>query len=262
MTKSIVTKKRPEKSLLQHLKKTAGRSREGRITIWHRGGGSRKLYRIVDFGQEHLGVRGVIETIEYDPNRNAYVSLVRYADGEKGYVLAPRGVAAGDEIVCDNQTEVKLGNRMKLKHIPVGEMVYNVALEADGPGKIVRAAGTSARIGAQEGKYVHLILPSSEVRKVLSECFACIGMVSRPEFRYQKVQNAGRARLKGRRPRVRGVAMNPVDHPHGGGEGRSPIGMKYPKTPWGKHALGVKTRKRKQTNKFILQRRNKKKRKK
>ena len=221
------------------------------------------LYRIIDFGQGHLGVSGKIQALEYDPMRNAYIMLVGYEDGTKGYLLAPHGITLQDAVLCSEQTEVKPGNRMKLKYIPVGEMVHNVALEPGGKGKIVRAAGVSAKVEAHEGKYTHLTMPSSEVRKILSECFASLGMVSHPEFRYQRVPNAGRTRLKGRRPKVRGTAMNPVDHPHGGGEGRTGRGLKYPKTPWGKHALGVKTRNRKKrTNRFILQRRKKREKKK
>ena len=262
MRSKVITKSKPERKLLRALKKSGGRNSAGRITIRHRGGGSRRLYRVVDFGQEHIGVKGKIVAIEYDPNRNAFIGLVEYENGKKGYVVAPSEVGVGEEILCDEKVLVKTGNRMKLKNIPVGTTVYNMELEPGKGGKIVRAAGTSAQVAAHEGKYTHVILPSSEVRKILSECFASIGSVSNPEHRYERIRKAGRNRWKGRRPHVRGVAMNPVDHPHGGGEGRSGIGMKHPKTPWGKPALGVKTRKKKWTDKLIIKRRKKKKRKK
>jgi len=262
MKKGISSKNKPQKSLLLSLKKNAGRNQKGRITIRHRGGGARKLYRMVDFGQRHLDQKGKVASVEYDPNRNGYIMLMEYADGQKAYVLAPHEIQVGDEILCAEKAEIKIGNRMKLKYVPVGEAVYNIELEPGRGGIMVRAAGTSAKVGAHAGKYTHLVFPSSEVRMILNECFASIGMVSHPGFSFERVKNAGATRLKGRRPKVRGSAMNPVDHPHGGGEGRSPIGMKFPKTPWGKPALGVKTRKRKQTTKFILERRKKKKRKK
>ena len=262
MMKGILTKKEPERSLLVHLGKTGGRNNRGRITMWQRGGGSRLLWRKITFGQVRLGQKGKVTSIEYDPNRNAFIMLVEYADGEKYYMLAAQGIHVGDEIVCDEKTEVKSGNRMKLKNIPPGELVYNIELEQGRGGKMVRSSGTFATIAGHEGKYTQLVFPSSEVRKVLNECFASLGQVSNPEFMYQRVKNAGRSRLKGRRPNVRGTAMNPVDHPHGGGEGRTSRGMKYPKTPWGKHALGVKTRSpKKWTNTFIVERRKKKKKK-
>lgn len=269
MKQRIITKKKPEKKLLVHIKKTGGRNNTGRITMWQRGGGSKKLWRSVMFGQAWLGQKGRVAAIEYDPNRNALIMLVEYTDlpdGKAGigkqYMLAPHGIQVGDEITCDEKVEVGTGNRMKLKNIPPGEQVYNIELVPGMGGKMVRSAGTAAKVAGHEGKYTQLVFPSSEVRKILGECFASLGMVSNPEFMYGRVKNAGRARLKGRRPNVRGSAMNPVDHPHGGGEGRSPIGMKYPKTPWGKPALGVKTRnKKKWTSMFIVEKRKKKKRK-
>jgi len=261
--RKVTTKAKPEKSLLLRIKTSAGRNNTGRITIRHRGGGSRKLYRMINFGQSQLGKKATVKAIEYDPNRNAYIMLVEYADGTKQYLIAPHTIQVGDEIICEEKTDVKTGNRMKLKNIPPGEFIHNVELQPGGGAKLVRSAGAAAKIDAHDGKYTQLVFPSTEVRKILSECFATIGTVSNPEFMYQEVKNAGHARLKGKRPHVRGSAMNPVDHPHGGGEGRSPIGMKYPKTPWGKPALGVKTRsKKKWTNTFIVQRRKKKKRKK
>lgn len=259
MTKGVFTKKEPERNLLVHLGKTGGRNNRGRISMWQRGGGSRLLWRKVTFNQVQLGQKGKISAIEYDPNRNAFLMLVEYADGEKHYMIAPHGIQVGDEIMCDEKTETKKGNRMRLKNIPSGEQIYNIELEVGQGGKMVRSAGTFATIAGHEGKYTQVTFPSSEQRKILSECFASLGMVSNPEFMYGRVKNAGRVRLKGRRPNVRGTAMNPVDHPHGGGEGRTGRGMKHPKTPWGKPALGVKTRSpKKWTNTFIIQRRKKK----
>ena len=198
--------------------------------------------------------------IEYDPYRTAFICLLEYPDGEKRYQIMPDGIKIGDTIICSEKAEIKTGNRMKLKNIPVGTMVYNVELEPGRGGKIVRGAGTSAKVAAQEERYTNLALPSSEVRKVLSECYASIGQVSFPEYKFIEIGKAGSSRRLGRRPGVRGSAMNPVDHPHGGGEGRTSIGLKHPKTPWGKPALGVKTRNRKKwTNKYILERRKKKK---
>lgn len=256
---SIISKKEPFKGLLVHLRKAGGRNNQGRITIRHRGGGQRKLYRLVDFGQHHLGVKGKVISLEYDPNRTALIALVQYENGTKGYVLAPHNLEVGAEILCDEKTEVRLGNRMRLQNIPVGTQVYCIELEQGRGGKLVRGAGAAAIVLAQEGGYTHVQMPSSEERKISEKCFATIGMVSNPEHRYKIIGKAGSVRLKGRRPKVRGSAMNPADHPHGGGEGRQGIGLKYPKTPWGKHALGVKTRNKKRwTSRRILQRRRKK----
>jgi large subunit ribosomal protein L2 len=253
--KTLLTKKEPEKRLLLAFKKRAGRARTGRITVRHRGGGVKRLYRIVDFGQEKLGIPGKVIAVEYDPYRTAFIALVEYQDGEKRYILAAHDLKVGDEIICAEKTEIKIGNRMKLKNIPVGTQVYNIELEPGRGGKIVKAAGTSAKVLAQEEKFTHLEMPSGEIRKVSQECFASIGQVSHPEKKFEKIGKAGRRRLKGWRPTVRGTAMNPPSHPHGGGEGRAPIGLKYPKTPWGKPALGVKTRKRRWTDKYIIKRR-------
>ena len=262
MKKGIITKNKPEKSLLVHLQKTAGRNNTGRITMRHRGGGSRMLWRQVSFGQDRLDETAKVTSIEYDPNRNAYIMLTEYADGLKKYMLAPQSVQVGDEVVIAEKAEIKAGNRMKLKNIPAGEFVHNIELQPGGGGKLVRSAGAAAKIEAHEGKYTQVVFPSTEIRKIQSECFATVGTVSNSEFMYGRVKNAGHKRLKGRRPHVKGTAMNPVDHPHGGGEGSTPVGLKYPKTPWGKHALGVKTRKAKKwTNTFIVQRRKKKKKK-
>lgn len=256
MKYKLLTKKKPEKRLLKYLKKRAGRARSGRITVRHRGGGAKRLYRIVDFGQEKLGIPAKVIALEYDPNRTAFLMLLEYSDGEKRYQLAPHEIKIGDEIICDEKAEIKIGNRMKLKNIPIGTMVYNVEIQPGKGGKLIRSAGTSAKVLAQEGNFTHLEMPSKEIRKISQECFATIGQVSHPEKRFEKIGKAGRKRLKGWRPAVRGSAMVPPDHPHGGGEGKAPIGLKYPKTPWGKPALGVKTRKRKWTDKLIIKRRS------
>ncbi len=260
--KKILTKKEPEKKLLVPLKKKAGRNNTGRITAWQRGGGNKRMYRIIDFGQEKINIPATVEALEYDPNRTAFIALLNYEDGEKRYCLAAHGLKVGDKVICAEKAEYKIGNRMKIKNIPVGTMVYNVEIYPGKGGAVVRSAGTGARILAHEGKAVNLEMPSGEIRSFLGECFASIGTVSYPEWRYVEIGKAGKSRLRGWRPKVRGSAMNPVDHPHGGGEGRAPIGLKYPKTPWGKHALGVKTRKsNKKSDKYILQRRKKKKKK-
>ena len=254
----LLTKKEPEKGLLLRLQEKAGRGQGGRITVRHQGGGVKRLYRLVDFGQEKFNIKGEVQAIEYDPYRTSFIALVQYKDGDKRYVLAPHGLKAGDEIICQEAASLSAGNRMKLKNMPVGTVVYNIEIEPGRGGKLVKSAGSSARILAHDGKYSQLEMPSGEIRKILQECFASVGAVSRPEYKYIRLGKAGRMRHKGVRPAVRGVAMNPPDHPHGGGEGRSSVGLKYPKTPWGKHALGVKTRSRHQTDKFILQRRKKK----
>jgi len=257
--KNILTKKEPEKRLLLAFKKRAGRAKSGRITVRHRGGGVKRLYRIIDFGQEKLGIRAKVIALEYDPYRTAFIALLEYPDKEKRYQIAPQNLKVGDEIICAEKTEIKPGNRMKLKNIPVGTQVFNIEIEPGKGGKMVRGAGTAAKVIAQEEKLTHLEMPSGEIRKVFKECFASIGIVSHPEHRYEIIGKAGRVRLKGKRPAVRGIAMIPPAHPHGGGEGKAPIGLKYPKTPWGKPAFGVKTRKRRWTEKFIIQRRKKKK---
>jgi len=250
---SILTKKKPEKKLLAPLKKTGGRNNLGRITVRHRGGGVKRRYRLVDFGEEKMNIPAKVIALEYDPNRTAFLALLEYEDGVKRYRLAPDGIKVGDKVLCSEKNEIKIGNRMKLKNIPIGLDVFNVELEPNKRGKMARGAGTSVKVSAQEEKYTHLRLPSGEIRKVSNECFATIGQVSNPSHRFQKKEKAGRNRLKGIRPTVRGSAMTPHDHPHGGGEGRAPIGLKFPKTPWGKPARGVKTRKKKKwTNKLII----------
>lgn len=257
---SALTKKKPEKGLISTLKKRGGRNIQGRITSRHKGGGAKRMYRHVDFKREKIDIPAKVIALEYDPNRSAFIALLEYQDKEKRYILAPQKLKVDDEITTSEKTELKPGNRMKLKNIPIGTLVYNVELEPNMGGIAVRGAGTGAKVLAHEGKYANLVMPSSEIRKVPKECFASIGLVSNSEHRYVRIGKAGRSRLKGKRPRVRGSAMNPVDHPHGGGEGRTGIGMKHPKTPWGKPALGVKTRKKRWTNKLIIKRRKKKKR--
>ena len=258
----IISKKKPEKSLLSRLKQHAGRSNTGRITIRHRGGGSRRLYRQVDFGQGHIDMTGKVLAIEYDPNRSSLLALVQYDNEEKAYLLAPHELKVGDEVITKEKAEIKTGNRMRLVNIPVGTTVYNIEVVPERGGKLVRGAGVAAQVLAHDAGYTHVRMPSSEARKISSKSFASIGSMSNPEHRYKVIRKAGSRRLKGWRPTVRGTAMNPVDHPHGGGEGKTGRGMKYPKTPWGKHALGVKTRKKKWSDKLIMQKRKKKKRKK
>jgi len=252
---------KPLKSLLLSKKSKAGRAKWGRITIRHRGGGHKKKYRIIDFRQDKLNIPAVVRSIEYDPNRSAFIALVVYKDGEKRYILAPQELKIGDEIISGEVVAFKPGNRMQLKNIPVGTFVHNVELQPGQGGKIARSAGNSAQVMAIEGGYAHLALPSGEIRMVLQQCMASIGTLSNPEHVFENLGKAGRMRWLGIRPTVRGTAMNPVDHPHGGGEGRAPIGLrKGPKTPWGKQAFGIKTRKtKKYSDKFILQRRRKKK---
>ncbi|OGZ26658.1 MAG: 50S ribosomal protein L2 [Candidatus Nealsonbacteria bacterium RIFOXYB1_FULL_40_15] len=253
-----LSKKKPHKGLLLTLKNNAGRNNQGRITVRHRGGGVKRRYRIIDFAQKKQNIPAKVISLEYDPYRTAFIMLLEYEDGEKRYALAPDRVKQGDTVMCAEKTDLKDGNRMKLENIPVGSSVHNIEFIPGSGGKIVRSAGSSAKVLAHEEKYSNLQMPSGEIRKILKNCFASIGSVSNSEWRYINIGKAGSSRLKGRRPAVRGTAMNPCDHPHGGGEGRQPIGLKYPKTPWGKHALGVKTRKRKKwTTKLIIQRRKK-----
>ena len=254
---------KPEKSLLMSFKEQAGRNRQGRLTVRHQGGGHKKLYRFIDFKREKLNIPAKIKTIEYDPNRPVFIALVCYADGEKRYILAPQDLKVGDEIITSEKALLKPGNRMLLKNIPVGTFVHDIELNPGHGGKIVRSAGSGAQITANEGRYTHITLPSTEVRMILADCMATIGTLSNAEHIFTNLGKAGRMRWKGVRPRVRGSAMNPVDHPHGGGEGRAPIGLRRgPKTPWGKQAFGVKTRKNKKySDRFILQRRIHKKRK-
>lgn len=256
---SQLSKKKPEKRLLKYIRRKVGRSSaSGQITTRHKGGGVKKLYRIIEFSQVKMNLPAKVMALEYDPNRTAFIALIEYKNKERQYIIAPQGLKAGQEIIFSESAPLNPGNRIKLKNIPVGTNVYNVELEPGKGGKIVRSAGSSAQVLALDGDYVNLKMPSGEIRKFKGECFASIGMVSNPENRFYNLGKAGKSRLKGRRPHVRGSAMNPVDHPHGGGEGRQPIGLKHPKTPWGKPALGVKTRNRKKwSNKLIIQRRKK-----
>jgi len=256
MEKSILTKKEPEKKLLLALKKRAGRALSGRVTVRHRGGGAKRVYRIIDFGQEKLNLAAKVLALEYDPYRSAFIALLEYSDKEKRYILAPDGLKIGDEIICQEKAEIKIGNRLKLKNIPVGTMVHNVEIEPGQGGKLFRGAGTGAQILAPEEDFTQLKMPSGEIRRISKECFATIGIVSNPRHRFEKIGKAGRKRWLGIRPTVRGAAMGPRDHPHGGrGGGKRPIGLKHPKTPWGKPARGVKTRRRKWTEKYIIKRR-------
>ncbi len=247
-----------QKNLVAGRAKRSARTRHAGITVRHRGGGVKQRYRFVDFRQLKRGVPGKVAAIEYDPNRSAFIALVVYADGEKLYLLAPQGLNVGDAVLTAEEAPLKPGHRLMLKNIPVGAFIHNIELAPGRGGQIARSAGSSAQVMAHDGGYAHVKLPSTEIRKIAESVYASVGMVSNPEHGAVSVGKAGRNRWRGIRPTVRGSAMNPVDHSHGGGEGRAPIGLKYPKTPWGKHALGVKTRKRsKRSNVFIVQRRTK-----
>jgi len=253
-----ITKSKPEKSLLRSLKKKAGRNNQGRITVRHRGGGAKRQLRIIDFKRDKIGVPGRVATIEYDPNRSARIALIYYADGDKRYILAPVGLNVGDKIQAGPDAEIRPGNSLPLKSLPTGTAIHNIELKAGRGGQMVRSAGASAQLLAKEGDYAHVRLPSGEVRLVRGECMATIGQVGNVEHQGINLGKAGRKRWLGWRPTVRGSAMSPRDHPHGGGEGRSPIGMPGPKTPWGKPALGYRTRKNKSSDRLIMRRRGKK----
>ncbi|HHT46935.1 MAG TPA: 50S ribosomal protein L2 [Firmicutes bacterium] len=253
-----ITKKKPEKSLLRPLKKKAGRNATGRITIRHRGGGHKQKYRVIDFKRDKDGVPARVAAIEYDPNRSARIALLHYADGEKRYILAPQGLNVGVTISSGPDAEIKAGNALPLQNIPVGTLVHNIEMIPGKGGQLVRSAGGVAQLMAKEGKYAHIKLPSGEVRLVPSRCRATIGQLGNVEHENITIGKAGRSRWLGIRPAVRGSAMNPVDHPHGGGEGKAPIGRKSPLTPWGKPTLGYKTRpKKKKSDDHILRRRKK-----
>lgn len=253
-TFSDITKKAPEKSLTRPLKKNAGRNNTGQITVRHRGGGAKRLYRVVDFARMNYDDVATVIAIEYDPNRGPRIALVEYPGGKKSYLLAGDGIKVGDTVVSsEKKIEPKTGNRMPLKHIPVGLFVYNIELTPGKGGQIVRSAGSGAQLQGVEGKYAQLKLPSGEVRLILGDCMATVGRVGNPDHKLIRLGKAGRKRLKGWRPTVRGKVMNPVDHPHGGGEGSQPIGLKSgPKTPWGKKALGVKTRKKNRPSDHLI----------
>lgn len=252
-----ITKGKPEKSLLVPLKKNAGRNNQGRISIRHRGGGAKRRLRIIDFKREKYGVPGRVAAIEYDPNRSANIALIYYVDGEKRYILAPQGLNVGDIVESGEDAELKPGNTMPLRRIPGGTLIHNIEMEKGRGAQMVRSAGGAAQLMANEGEYTLIRLPSGEMRRIRSNCMATIGQVGNIEHQNIKMGKAGRVRWLGRRPQVRGSAMTPRDHPHGGGEGRSPVGMPGPKTPWGKPALGYKTRKPKASDKLIVKRRGK-----
>ena len=238
-----ITKSKPEKSLLAPLKKFGGRNNAGRQTVRHRGGGHKRRYRVIDFKRDKFGIPAKVAAIEYDPNRSARIALLHYVDGEKRYIIAPDGLKVGDTVVSGPDADIKPGNALPLANIPVGTMIHNIELRKNGGGQLVRSAGTAAQLMAKEGSYAHIRLPSGEVRLIHLDCLATIGQTGNVEHENITIGKAGRIRWLRRRPSVRGVAMNPVDHPHGGGEGRSPIG-RAPVTPWGKPALGRRTRKR------------------
>ena len=251
-----ITKKTPEKSLLAKKKEKAGRNSYGRITVRHQGGGNRQKYRIIDFKRMKDDMPATVIGIEYDPNRSANIALVQYEDGEKRYIIAPQGLTDGDTVVSGEKVDIKTGNCMPISSIPVGTLIHNIELNPKQGGKLVKAAGQSAQLMAKEGKYAHVRLPSGEMRLILTKCRATIGVVGNSDHENIKIGKAGRKRHMGIRPTVRGSVMNPVDHPHGGGEGKAPIGHAGPMTPWGKPALGYKTRnKNKLSNKFIVKRR-------
>ena len=253
-----ITSSTPEKSLLVTLKKNGGRNNQGRITLRHRGGGAKRKYRLIDFKRDKDGVIGIVASIEYDPNRTANIALIKYADGEKRYIIAPKGLKVGDKVESGAKTDIKVGNTLELGNIPEGTLVHNIELKAGKGGQIVRSAGSSAQILGSEGRYTLIRLTSGEVRKVLSTCRATIGEVGNADHELVNIGKAGRKRHMGIKPHVRGSVMNPNDHPHGGGEGRTPVGRKGPVTPWGKPALGYKTRSnKKQSDKLIVRRRKK-----
>ena len=250
----------PEKSLLAPLKKKAGRNNQGRITVRHRGGGHKRRYRLIDFKRNKHGVPATVSTIEYDPNRTARIALLTYADGEKRYILAPEGLRIGDKLLSGPEAEIRVGNTLPIYRIPLGTQLHNIELQPGKGGQLVRSAGTSAQLLAKEGAYAQVRLPSGEVRYIDQNCLATIGQIGNSEHSNLTLGKAGRKRWLGIRPTVRGSAMDPNSHPHGGGEGAAPIGMSGPKTPWGKPTLGAKTRRNKRTDKYIVRRRRKKRR--
>jgi large subunit ribosomal protein L2 len=253
-----ITTDTPEKSLLAPLHKKGGRNNQGKLTVRHQGGGHKRQYRIIDFKRDKDGIPGRVATIEYDPNRSANIALINYVDGEKRYILAPKNLKVDMEVMSGPEADIKVGNALPLVNIPVGTVVHNIELKPGKGGQLVRSAGTSAQVLGKEGKYVLVRLTSGEVRMILAACRASIGQVGNEQHELINIGKAGRSRWLGKRPTVRGSVMNPVDHPHGGGEGRAPIGRKSPMTPWGKPTLGFKTRKKKsKSDKFIVRRRKK-----
>ncbi len=256
-----ITKKKPYKGLLAPLKKRAGRNNHGRVTVRHRGGGHKRRYRIIDWKRrDRIGIDGTVETIEYDPNRSGRIALVVYSDGERRYILAPLGLSVGSTIETGPQSKFNVGNSMPLQRVPNGTLVHNIELIEGRGAQMVRSAGAAAQVMAKENDYTLLRMPSGEMRQVRSACYATIGQVGNVEHGNIKLGKAGRSRHRGRRPHVRGAAMNPVDHPHGGGEGKAPVGMDGPKTPWGKPTLGYRTRGKKASDKYIVRRRGRKRR--
>jgi len=252
-----ITKGKPEKSLLVSLKKQAGRNNRGKITVRHRGGGAKRRLRVIDFKRDKAGIPGRVAAIEYDPNRSARIALIYYADGEKRYILAPLGLNVGDTVMAGSDAEIKPGNALPMKFIPTGTQIHNIELQRGKGGQVVRSAGAAAQLMVKEGEYTLIRLPSGEIRRVRSDCLATIGQIGNVEHQNISLGKAGRRRHLGWRPTVRGSAMTPRDHPHGGGEGRAPVGMPGPKTPWGKPALGYKTRKPKASDRMIVKRRGK-----
>ena len=250
-----ITKTEPEKGLTHSLKSSGGRNHRGKVTARHRGGGNKRLYRIIDFKRDKINVPGRVAAIEYDPNRSARIALIVYKDGDKRYILAPLGLEVGTEIVSSDSADIKVGNALKLRNIPVGTQIHGLELQPGRGAQLVRSAGTGAQLMAKEGKYATVRLPSGETRLILLECRATIGVVGNNDHENISLGKAGRKRYLGQRPHVRGVTMNPRDHPHGGGEGKSPVGRKSPMTPWGKPALGYKTRRNKSTDKYIVKKR-------
>ncbi len=259
LTNEEITKKSPEKKLLTTLKKNAGRNNTGKITVRHHGGGSRRKYRVIDFKRNKVDMEATVIGIEYDPNRTANIALIEYEDGERAYIIAPLGLTDGDKVIASENADIKPGNCLPISSIPVGTLVYNIELHKGKGAQLVRSAGMSAQLMAKEGKYAHVRMPSGEMRLISVECRACIGQVGNQDQENVNLGKAGRTRHMGIRPTVRGSVMNPVDHPHGGGEGRAPVGHSGPRTPWGKPALGYKTRKTNhRTDKYIVKRRNSK----
>jgi large subunit ribosomal protein L2 len=253
-----ITKTKPERSLVKPLHKKAGRNVYGRVTVRHRGGGHKRKFRVVDFKRNKHNIPATVAAIEYDPNRTARLALLNYKDGEKRYIIAPLGIKVGDTLVSGPNVDIRVGNAMPISNIPTGTMIHNIEMREGAGGQMVRTAGGSAQLMAKEGGYAQIRLPSGEVRLIRMKCYATIGQIGNTDHGNIKLGKAGRKRHKGFRPAVRGSAMNPNDHPHGGGEGRSPIGMPGPKSPWGQPTLGYKTRRNKKTNKYIVRRRGKK----